>query len=180
MASSYSCMLAFRAGLQSEVAVEYGRRFFIRMNLIDCIGLPGIIVDQRLGLSMGMYPPTHFPPSSVSAHDKSIIVLTTMFPSSDSIDNAFSPDTFTLELEFKMTSLVNTSRTTPYFHSRESPRLWLIKEWLDSANRSKSVLLPLSSSTTAADGSLVFIRRVSPASKVSLPAIRGIKDTNIV
>ena len=34
---------------------------------------------------MGMYPPTHFPPSSVSAHDKSIIVLTTMFPSSDSI-----------------------------------------------------------------------------------------------
>ena len=96
-----------------------------------------------------------------------------------SIDNAFSPDTFTLELEFKMTSLVNTSRTMPYFHSRETPSLWLIKEWLDSANRSKSVLLPLSSSTTAADGSLVFIRRVSPASKVSRPAIRGINDANI-
>ena len=147
------------------------------MNLNDCTGLPGITDEyQLLGLSMGIYPPTHFPPSSVAAHDKSMIVLTTIFPSSDSTDKAFSPDIFTLELEFKMMSLANTSRATPYFHSRESP-IWLIKEWFDSANRSKSLLSPLLSKT-AAEGSLVFIWRVSPGSKVNFPAIRGINDTN--
>ena len=96
--------------------------WFIRINLNDCTGLPGITgANQSLGLPMGMYPPTHFPSSSVAAHDKSIIVLRTIFPSSDSTDKAFSPDIFTVELEFKMISLTNTSRATPYFHSRESP-----------------------------------------------------------